>query len=82
MRTTLTIDRDLAALIEQARRNGKKSLKQIINEALRLGLTLSIKKPKGSRPYKTMPLSLGRCLIGNVDDISEVLAVSEGESYK
>ena len=38
MRTTLTIDEDVAAMLEQLRRDRKTSLKALINEALRCGL--------------------------------------------
>ncbi|MBE9593369.1 MAG: ribbon-helix-helix protein, CopG family, partial [Proteobacteria bacterium] len=38
MRTTLTIDEDVAALLENMRRTKKTSLKSLVNEALRQGL--------------------------------------------
>jgi hypothetical protein len=38
MRTTLTIDDDVAATLERLRRNRDTSLKDLINEALRRGL--------------------------------------------
>lgn len=41
MRTTLTIDPDVARQLEQERRRTQRSLKQIINDALRVGLSHS-----------------------------------------
>jgi len=79
MRTTLTIDDDIAAILERRRRVEDKSLKELINEALRRGLA---EKPKAPRePFRTQTASIGRILIGNLDDISEVLAVAEGEDH-
>ena len=38
MRTTLTLDRDVAARLERLRKARKTSLKSVVNEALRQGL--------------------------------------------
>jgi predicted flavoprotein YhiN len=82
MRTTLTIDDDVAALLERIRKTRKQSFKALVNEALRQGLKEMATPPKRSKPYKTRAVSLGRCLVGNLDDISEVLAVAEGENFR
>ena len=82
MRTTLSIDDDVAAILLRIRQTRKMSLKAIINEALRQGLQeLTSPRPR-RRPYRTPSFSLGRCLIGSVDDVSEALAVGEGESFR
>lgn len=39
MRTTLTIDVDVESLLEQEVQRSRKPLKQVVNEALRRGLT-------------------------------------------
>ena len=82
MRTTLTIEDDVAALLERARRDRKQSFKALINEALRQGLREMTTPPKRSKPYRTSSVSLGRCLVGSLDDISEVLAAAEAEDFK
>ncbi len=82
MRTTLTIDDDVAKVLERVRRTRKASLKMVINEALRKGLRDMTKPHRRGKPYETRSVSLGRCRIGNLDDISEVLAVVEGEIFK
>jgi predicted CopG family antitoxin len=82
MRTTLTIDDDVAAELERLRRAEEKSLKELINAALRRGLDQLNAPPKKRKPFRTRSVSIGRCLIGNLDDISEVLAVVEGEDHK
>jgi hypothetical protein len=46
MRTTLTIDPDVAQKIKRRMTEGKTSLKQVVNEALRIGLSAGhAKKP-------------------------------------
>ena len=82
MRTTLTIDDDVATLLERIRKNRKQSFKALVNEALRQGLKDMTTPPKRRKPYKTCAVSLGRCLAGSLDDISEVLAVAEAEDFK
>jgi hypothetical protein len=49
MRTTLTLDSDVAQrLASETRRTGK-SLKALVNDAIRLGLGLTGRPPKASR---------------------------------
>ena len=52
MRTTLTIDEDLAAQIEDLRRREGLSLKRVINSLLRDGLR-SRQKPPGAKRYSS-----------------------------
>lgn len=82
MRTTLTLDKDVAAVIERLRKSKRQSLKEIINEALREGLKHTAAPPRHRRAVRTDSVDLGRCLLGNVDNVTEVLAVTEGESFK
>ena len=50
MRTTLTIEPDVAERLRQETARGQRSLKQVVNESLRIGLGLKRKPSK--RPYK------------------------------
>ena len=81
MRTTLTLDKDVAAVIERLRKTRGESMKDIVNEALREGLKHIAAPPRKRRPFRTGPVDLGRCLLSNVDNIAEVLAVAESESF-
>ena len=82
MRTTLTIDDDVAhALTERQRRTGE-SFKQLVNEALRRGLRQMTSRPLRRQPFQTRVVKLGRCKLGSIDNISEVLATAEDESFK
>jgi len=83
MRTTLTLDDDVVALLEQERRKRKARFRDIVNDALRAGLGRPRKsKDDPQREFKTRTVSLGRCLAGSLDDVAEVLAVHEGESFR
>jgi hypothetical protein len=82
MRTTLTIDDDIAAALERLRRSENKSLKELVNQALRRGLEQLNALPKHRKPFRTRSVPLGPSLIGSLDDISEVIAIAEGEDHK
>jgi hypothetical protein len=57
MRTTLTLDHDVAAKAKRAQLNYK-PFKQIINTALRIGLD-EVLKPPQAKPYRTKARPLG-----------------------
>ncbi len=82
MRTTLTIEDDVAKLLEKVRRANNSSLKMVINQALRQGLRDMIKPPRRGKAYETRSVDLGRCKLANLDDISEIIAVAEGDTFK
>lgn len=46
MRTTLTIDPDVEKLLEQEAQRSRKPFKQVVNEALRRGLTRTPARPR------------------------------------
>ena len=64
MRTTLTLDDDVAAAIERLRRARDASLKDIVNDALRKGLSDLTVRPKQREPSQTQVVDLGRMQIG------------------
>ncbi|MGE0116974.1 MAG: hypothetical protein AB7S71_15225 [Dongiaceae bacterium] len=82
MRTTLTLDDDVAALLERVRKARKTGLKETVNDALRQGLRQMAAPPPKRKPYVTPSWDLGKCLVDNLDNISEVLAYAEGEDYR
>lgn len=82
MRTTLTLDNDVAALIARLRKARGASLKDLVNEGLREGLKHMTAPPPTHAPLRTESVNLGRCLLGNIDNVAEVLAVAEGESFR
>jgi hypothetical protein len=82
MRTTLTIDKDVAAQLRQLRRSRDVSLKALINDALRRGLRDMGGTPKKGKPFRTETFNAGKPLIDDIDNVAEVLAVVEGDTYK
>jgi len=81
VRTTLTLDDDVARLLERARRRRGSSLKQLVNEALREGLARLEAPPTPRKHHATKSVSLGRCLLDNVDDVAEAFAAADGEDF-
>lgn len=53
MRTTLTLDPDVAERIRQEMASGRVSLKQVVNEGLRRGLVM--KQVPARRPFRVRP---------------------------
>jgi hypothetical protein len=82
MRTTLTIEADIAAVLERLRKTRDASLKDLVNEALRRGLRDMDHRARGRRPFRTQSADLGRLKLGSIDNIGEVLAIIEGEAFK
>jgi len=82
MRTTLTLDDDVAAVLTRLQKTKRRPFRELVNEALRQGLKQLTAKPKARKPYHTPTADLGRCRFGSLDDVAEVLAVAEGESFK
>jgi hypothetical protein len=82
MRTTLTLDPDVAALLDQVRNARDATLKEVVNEGLRHGLRLMTRSGPEQTACRTEAVSLGRCLIGDLDNVSEAIAVAEGETFR
>jgi hypothetical protein len=81
MRTTLSLDDDVAAALERLRKNRDASFKELVNEALRQGLRQLDRKQRRTR-LRTRAVDLGRCRIGSLDDVAEALALGEGEAFR
>src|SRR5262245_58288604 len=62
MRTTLTIDEDVAVQLERLRRSRDVSLKDLVNEALRRGLRDMSTGPKKRKPFRTRTFKMGGAL--------------------
>jgi Arc/MetJ family transcription regulator len=82
MRTTLTLDDDVAAALERLRRNQRLSLKQLVNETLRRGLKERGQQRKEREAVQTRAVALGRVRVASIDNIAETLAIVEGETFK
>lgn len=82
MRTTLTLEDDVAARLDRLRAQREESFKDIVNDLLRRGLD-DVERGPGERPrYRLEPHSLGRCLLPSLDKTADVLAWAEGDDYR
>ena len=79
MRTTLTLDDDVAKLLSRIRKERDASFRQVVNEALRRGLQAPATKP--AKPYRMKTWNSGPPLM-NLDNIGEVLERLDGPDYR
>jgi hypothetical protein len=78
MRTTLTLDPDVAERLQREIRRTGKSLKAAVNEALRLGLGLSSKPPKVPR-FVVEPHAFGFKPGVDLDRLNQLVDEMEAE---
>lgn len=77
MRTTLTLDDDVAILLKKEARRAGEPFKQVVNRYLRLGLTAPKQPPR--KPFKVKPWSLQLPPFKKVEELLEYL---EGPDYR
>lgn len=83
MRTTLTIDNDVAFGLKQIHeRERDKSFKEVVNDVLRKGLKAAqTKEPKAKR-FVVKPFDLGLREGLSYDNIEELLDIVEGPNRR
>ena len=83
MRTTLTIDDDLARLVEYEVRRSGDSFKGTVNRLLRQGLTASA-KPRAEKPFvvEPLPLGIGEMLDRHNGKVSALIEELEGPYHR
>jgi|HubBroStandDraft_1064217.scaffolds.fasta_scaffold2162177_1 hypothetical protein len=82
MRTTLTLDDDVAALLTQLQEQRKATLKEVVNEALRKGLLELERPPKPRELFRTETFETGKCALPNMECVSEVLDWLDNQDEK
>ena len=81
MRTTLTLDDDVAkSLKREMRRSGTISLKAAVNHFLRLGLLFSGKRER--KPFVVHPRPMGLPAGLNYDRVEDLIEALEGPAHK
>jgi len=78
MRTTVTLEKDVAAAIERLRRERGLGLSAAVNDLIRVGLALRQAKPE---PFVQKTYELGPELI-DVTNVADALAQAEGEDWR
>lgn len=83
MRTTLRLENDVAARLEQLMKTRRRSFKAVVNEVLRAGLD-ALDDPARAlkKPFRTKGFNLGPSLIGSLDNVEEVLARAERAKHR
>ena len=81
MRTTLTIDDDIAKLVEQEVRRSGDSLKGTVNRLLRRGLTAEGRNAERAT-FEVTPLFMGLRPGQNYDNIETLLEELEGPGHR
>ena len=82
MRTTLTLDEDVAAKLKTEMRRSGKSFRDIVNDTLRHGL---VKKRVATRrrPFRVEERDLGNLRPGlSLDNVGELLEQIEGSLHR
>jgi hypothetical protein len=81
VRTTLTLDDDVAAKVKLESRRTGRSFKQVVNEALRRGL--AERRTARAQKFTIRPRDLGNLRPGvHLDSIAELLEQVEGPLYR
>ena len=82
MRTTLTLDEDVAAKLQAAARRSGRPFREVVNEALRRGL--AARRTAASRaPFKVVARDLGQLRPGlSLDNVAELLEQVEGPRHR
>ena len=82
MRTTVTIDDDVATKLEaEMRRQRSSNFKQILNDVLRRGLLVR-RELTASKPFRVRARRMGKMQGLNYDNVGELLEHLEGAEHK
>ena len=81
MRTTLTLDEDVAAKLKAEARKTGQPFKVTVNACLRAGFSVK-SSGESSKPFRVKPYALGLRSGVNIDKISTLLDELEGPEHK
>lgn len=77
MRTTVTLERDVAAAVDQLRRREGIGLSEALNRLVRAALV----EPSKREPFRQRTVSAGRFLV-DVSNVHDAIEAVEGPDYK
>jgi Arc/MetJ family transcription regulator len=82
MRTTVTIDDDVATKLQaEMRRQRSSNFKQTLNDVLRRGLLVR-RELAASKPFRVRARRMGKMQGLNYDNVGEMLEYLEGAEHK
>jgi acyl-ACP thioesterase len=83
MRTTITLDDDVAQTIKDEMRSGEgKTFKQAVNDLIRYGRYMKREQKKAKKPFKVRSFNMGVYRHLNYDNIGELLDEIEGPFHR
>lgn len=80
MRTTLTLDDDVASRLSKESRRSGKSFKNVVNHFLRLGLNATNRPPR--KPFTVTPRKMGLPPGLSYDNVAELIEILEGPAHR
>jgi plasmid stability protein len=80
VRTTLTLDDDVAAQLRRLQARSGGSWKDVVNEVMRAGLVARERRGTPARRRSTRSVRLGRPIIGDISNVHETLSLAEGDA--
>lgn len=80
-RTTITLDDDVAANLKEAMRKSGKPFKEVVNEAIRVGLVAQQPRQK-LKPFKIRTFKMGLKAGYSYDKPWDIIEAAEGPGYK
>jgi len=80
VRTTLTLDEDVARGLQQETRRSGRSFKDAVNHFLRLGL--SVARQPQRKPFFVTPINVGLPPGLNYDNLEQIIEFLEGPSHR
>lgn len=82
MRTTLTLDDDVALRLEKLQAERFDTYKAAVNAVLRAGLDALSTPTEERAPYRITPHPAGGCSLPDLDSLHEALAFGEGDAFR
>jgi hypothetical protein len=84
MRTTLTLDDDVVALLQHLQTESGATWRSVVNDAIRAGVAAweAERRTTAFRPRRTEPVRLGRPAVGDISNVHEVLSLAEGDARR
>jgi hypothetical protein len=82
MRTTLSLDDDVVAVLRRIHAESGGSWKSIVNDVIRAGVAAREAERRTTVPrhHRTKPVRLGRPAVGDISNVHEVLSLAEGDA--
>jgi hypothetical protein len=83
VRTTLTLDDDVAARLKAEMRRTGKAFRDVVNDVLRLGFSSRPQGPDTVTPFVVQARDLGALLPGlSLDNVGSLLEAAEGPQHR